>query len=90
MVPLLVGLVAYSQHRAHATSLAAIVPIAGVASLVFAAQGVVEYDSATLLAAGAMAGAPLGARLMARVGERSLEAAFGFFLVVVGAVMALG
>ena len=89
MVPLLVGLVAYSQHRAHATSLAAIVPIAAVAGAVFAAGGVVEWDTAALLAAGALAGAPLGARAMAAIGERSLEAAFGGFLIVVGAAMAL-
>lgn len=90
MVPLLVTAAAFSQHRAHATSLAAIVPIATVAALVFAAEGVVEYGTAALLAAGAIAGAPLGARAMAAVGERSLEAAFGVFLVCVGLAMVLG
>ncbi|MDQ3915299.1 MAG: TSUP family transporter [Actinomycetota bacterium] len=90
IVPLLVGVLAFSQHRAHATSLAAIVPIAAVAVVVFAADGAVEYDTAALLALGAVAGAPLGARAMAAVGERSLEAAFGVFLVAVGVAMAAG
>ncbi len=90
MVPLLVGLVAFSQHRAHATSLAAIVPIASVAVVVFAVEGAVEYDTAALLALGSVAGAPLGARAMAAVGERSLETAFGLFLIAVGIAMALG
>ena len=90
MVPLLVGALAFSQHRAHATSLAAIVPIATAAVVVFAADGDVEYGTAALLAAGALVGAPLGARAMAAVGERSLEAAFGLFLVVVGAAMVFG
>lgn len=90
MVPLLVAAAAFSQHRAHATSLAAIVPIASVAVLVFAAEGVVEYDTAALLAVGAVVGAPLGARVMAAVGERSLEAAFGLFLVAVGIAMVAG
>ena len=90
MVPLLAGALAYSQHRAHATSLAAIVPIAAVAAAVFATDGDVEYGTAALLAAGAIAGAPLGARAMAVLGERSLEAAFGIFLVVVGAAMVFG
>lgn len=89
MVPFLTGLVAFSQHRAHATSLAAMIPIAAVAGAVFAADGVVDYDTALLLAAGALAGAPIGAHVMARVGERSLETAFGVFLIVVGAAMAL-
>lgn len=87
MVPLLVGVAAFVQHRANATSLAAIVPISAVAAAVFAAEGVVEYDTAALLAGGAIAGAPLGAKLMSVVGERSLEAAFGIFLIVVGAAM---
>jgi uncharacterized membrane protein YfcA len=89
IVPLLVGVLAFSQHRAHATSLAAMVPIAVVAGAVFAADGSVEYDTALLLAAGALVGAPVGARAMAAIGERSLEAAFGIFLIVVGAAMAL-
>lgn len=87
MVPLLVAAGGFSQHRAHATSLAAIVPIASVAAAVFATEGVAELGTAALLAAGALVGAPLGARVMAAIGERSLEAAFGAFLIVVGVAM---
>ena len=90
MVPLLAALLAFTQHRAHATSLAAIVPIASVAALVFAIEGVVDYEVAALFALGSIAGAPLGARLMSKVGERSLEAAFGVFLACVGLAMVLG
>lgn len=90
MVPLLVAWAGFSQHRAHATSLAAIVPIAAVAGGVFALDDVAEYGTAALLALGALAGAPLGARAMAAIGERSLEAAFGAFLVAVGLAMVFG
>lgn len=90
MVPLLVALAGFSQHRAHATSLAAIVPIAAVAAGVFALDTGIEYGTAGLLAAGALVGAPLGARAMAAVGERSLEAGFGAFLVAVGITMVVG
>lgn len=90
MVPLLVAFAGFSQHRAHATSLAAIVPIAAVAAAVFALEGVAEWGTAALLAAGAFVGAPLGARVMAALGERSLEAAFGAFLVAVGLAMVFG
>ena len=90
MVPLLVAFAGFSQHRAHATSLGAIVPIAAVAGGVFALEDAVEYGTAALLAAGALVGAPLGARAMAAMRERSLEAAFGAFLVAVGAAMVLG
>ncbi len=89
MVPLLTGVLAYSQHRAHGTSLAAIVPIAAVAATVFALEGVVDLETALLLATGAVAGAPLGAWAMDRLGERSLEAAFGVLLIATGAAMVL-
>ncbi|MDQ3956953.1 MAG: sulfite exporter TauE/SafE family protein [Actinomycetota bacterium] len=89
IVPLLVGFLGLSQHRAHATSLAAIVPIAAVGAAVFGAGDAVDYELAGLLAAGALVGAPLGARLMAATRERLLGAAFGVLLVAVGAVMLL-
>jgi uncharacterized membrane protein YfcA len=90
MVPLLAGALGFTQHRAHATSLAAIVPIAAVAAAVFAADGVVDYETAALLAAGALVGAPLGARAMASLGEGSLETAFGVLLIATGVAMVLG
>lgn len=82
MVPLLVSR-GLSQHRAHATSLAAIVPIAVVGGAAFALDGEVDYSIALLLAAGSLVGAPLGARVMAGTREAPLKIAFGVFMVVV-------
>lgn len=85
MVPLLVGVVGLSQHSAHATSLAALVPIAAVGAVKFAAEGSVDYRIAALLALGALLGAPLGAALMARAKEGVLKTLFGILMVAVGA-----
>jgi uncharacterized membrane protein YfcA len=87
MVPLLVVLAGLSQHQAHATSLAAIAPIAAVGALRFAAGGTVDLAVAALLAAGSLVGAPLGARLMARTGESSLALAFGVLILAVAATL---
>jgi uncharacterized protein len=87
MVPLLVLLAGESQHEAHATSLAAILPIAVVGAATFAVAGEVDLRLAWLLAAGAVAGAPIGARLMARSDEDVLKVAFGALMVVSGAVL---
>lgn len=84
MVPLLVS-VGLTQHHAHATSLAAIVPIAAVAAATFALDGNVDYAIALLLAAGSLVGVPLGARVMARTKEAPLKIAFGVFMIVVAA-----
>jgi uncharacterized membrane protein YfcA len=83
MVPLLVLVSGLSQHEAHATSLAAIVPIAAVGALRFGAEGALDLPVAFLLAAGSLVGAPLGARLMARTGESALSLAFGLLVIAV-------
>ncbi len=82
LVPLLV-LIGLSQHEAHATSLAAIVPIAAVGGLTFALQDEIDYALGLLLAAGALAGAPLGARVMASLKEGPLKILFGVLIFVV-------
>jgi uncharacterized membrane protein YfcA len=87
MVPLLVLWCAFDQHSAHATSLAGIVPLAAVGATIFAVAGEVDLRLAVLLAAGGMAGAPIGARIMARTGERGLKVAFGVLTVTVGTLL---
>jgi len=84
MVPLLVALVHLSQHQAHATSLAAIVPIGLVGALTFALENEIDFTVAALLALGALAGAPVGARIMSRVKERPLKIMFGVLMTGVG------
>ena len=83
MVPLLTLLAGFTQHQAHATSLAAIVPIAALSAATFAAAGEVDYALAAALAFGAIIGAPLGAAVMARTGEGLLKTLFGVLLMIV-------
>lgn len=89
MVPLLVGVASFSQHHAHATSLAAIVPMAAGGAMAFGNAGQVDLPAAGLLAAGALFGAPGGARLMARTSEAKLKTALGLFMVAVGATLVI-
>lgn len=89
IVPLLVGLLSVSQHHAHATSLAAIVLIAAGGAVAFGSAGEVDLPIAGFLAVGALAGAPIGARLMARTSEARLKVAFGALMVVVGVSLVL-
>lgn len=89
MVPMLVGVVSLSQHHAHATSLAAIIPIAAGGALIFGSAGEIDLPVALLLAAGALVGAPIGAKVMARTSEAKLKVAFGIFMVIVGATLVI-
>ncbi|MEA2434898.1 MAG: uncharacterized protein QOG54_2355 [Actinomycetota bacterium] len=87
MVPLLVLWAGFDQHSAHATSLAGIVPLAAVGATVFATAGEIDLRLAGLLALGGIAGAPLGAKLMARSTERGLKVAFGALTIAIGALL---
>ena len=76
-----------SQHQAHGTSLAAIVPLGVVGGLVYyfgASAPQVDLRFAVLVAAGSVAGAYLGARLMRRIPERELRMLFAVLLVAIG------
>jgi uncharacterized membrane protein YfcA len=83
MVPLLGLSLGFAQRRAHATSLAAIVPIATVAVIPFAVAGHVDYGIAGCLAAGGLIGAPIGARTLGRSDEGLLKIMFGVLMIAV-------
>jgi uncharacterized membrane protein YfcA len=76
MVPGLVLLLGFEQHRAHATSLAAIVASAASAGFPFMLDGEVAWDTAGLLLIGSMVGAALGARHIMRISPVWLARAF--------------
>jgi uncharacterized protein len=90
MVPLLVLWAGYGQRDAHAVSLGAIIPISAAGVLAFGLAGEIRIWEALALGAGSIAGAQAGARLLARADERKLKLAFGFFLVIVAVIMAVG
>lgn len=90
IVPMLVLLAGFSQHHAHATSLAAVVPIAAAGAFFFGTEANVDLLIALPLAAGALIGAPLGARLMAGLEEATLKIFFSVLLIALGLVVTLG
>jgi uncharacterized membrane protein YfcA len=89
MVPALVLLVGMAQHRAHATSLAAIVPIAVVGASIFGRTDNVNLVAAGLLVAGSLLGVQAGTRLMDRLSSERLALVFGGFVLVVAVAMLL-
>ncbi len=90
MVPLMVGALAFDQHRAHATSLAAIVLIALSAVLGFGSAGEVELLLGLTIGLSGIIGATLGANVMHRLSASSLTVVFGGVMVLAGARMVLG
>lgn len=90
MVPLMVGLLKFDQHRAHATSLAAIVLIAVSGAFRFGVAGELEWAVGLALGVGGIVGSTVGAHLMHRLSATALKTVFGIILIVAGARMVLG
>lgn len=89
MVPMLVLVASFPQHEAHATSLAAGAALALAGGLTYIVYGEVDLRVAVLLAIGALAGAPLGARAMKGASESGLKIAFGCLMLVVAVTLGL-
>lgn len=83
IVPLLVLMLHFDQRRAAGTSLAAIVPTAGVGVISYAMSGSVAWLAALILAAGAVVGAQIGSRLLPRISQTALRWGFVAFLLIV-------
>lgn len=89
MVPAMVA-VGVGQHRAHATSLLAILVIALAGVARFAGSGEVDWAIGAAVAMGAVAGSTLGSKTMGRMSPQLLRGVFVFLLVGAGVRMAMG
>jgi uncharacterized protein len=89
IVPLLILALAYDERAATATSLAAIVFIAGFAAATQGLYGNVNVLDAILIGVPAIAGVLLGTWLQQRVATRSISLLFAGVLVVSAVELAL-
>lgn len=87
MIPLMVGLLKVGQHRAHGTSLAAMVFVGIMGSVPYVVRGSVDLLASVLIASTAMITAHAGARGANALSEKRLRQAFGIFLLLVAGLM---
>ncbi len=82
IVPLYVLWMNVDQKKAHATSLAAIMPIATFSALGYALQDKVDWSAWILVLAGSVVGANYGVRLLHRIPVRELKYIFAGLLML--------
>lgn len=87
MIPLMIEVLKLSQHKAHGTSLVALVFTGISGAITYAANGSVDITAAVLLALAAVLTAPLGARYCSALTERNLKKYFGAFLIFCSALL---
>lgn len=89
MIPLMVGVLKLTQHKAHGTSLVALVFTGIGGATTYALNGSINITAAILLALTAVLTAPLGARHANALTEGKLKKAFGAFLIFCSALLFL-
>ena len=89
MVPGLVMWLGFGPHRAHATSVAAIVAAAAAGLAPFAVTGDVDWGAAPVLFAGGALGAVAGARMLGRASAVWLTRGFVALLLITAVRLAL-
>jgi hypothetical protein len=82
MIPLMTEVLKLTQHKAHGTSLVALVFTGIGGATTYAFHGAMDITAAVLLASVAVFTAPLGARYSHALSERKLKKYFGIFLIV--------
>lgn len=82
MVPLFVLWMHLDQKKSHATSLAAIIPIASFSALGYAIQDKVDWSAWILVLAGSVFGANYGVRLLHRIPVKELKLIFAGLLLL--------
>jgi uncharacterized membrane protein YfcA len=87
MIPLMVGLLKVDQHRAHGTSLVALVFTGLSGAIAYGVKGSVDITAAVLVAATAIATARAGAHFAHALPGWKLKRAFGGFLVFAALLM---
>jgi uncharacterized membrane protein YfcA len=84
IVPLLVYLLKLDQKRAHATSLAAVVPIALVGAWGYGTHGNVNLSAVIYVLLGSIVGATYGAKILHRISLPAIQILFAFMLMLSG------
>lgn len=87
MIPLMVGLLKMDQHKAHGTSLVALVFTGLSGAVTYALNGSVDLIAAALLASTAIFTARAGARFANALPEWKLKRSFGGFLILVSLLL---
>lgn len=93
IVPILVGIFSFTQHRAQAVSQGVVLPTAIVSAFFYFQNGLIGRESASIaifMAAFSMTCAFFGVKMMKKLPASTLKKCFGLLMVVAGIKMMWG
>ena len=89
IIPALTGLVRFTQHQAHGTSLVAVVATSATAAATYMSEGAVDVPAAAAMAAAGMLTAGIGAKFSSKLSAPVLSATMGAFMLCVAPTVPL-
>jgi uncharacterized membrane protein YfcA len=87
LVPVLVSCRRLEQHKAHATTLCVILPIAVISAFIYMKNGFMDWPLICKITFSGILGGVTGARLLPKISAGWLRAALGFFMLISGGKM---
>lgn len=84
LIPSMVVALGLSQHQAHGTSLAVILPTTIASCIVYGLNNDLDFKIAVEVVSGGLFGGYLGARLMNKIPADKLRKFFGVFMFLAG------
>ncbi|WP_053957602.1 sulfite exporter TauE/SafE family protein [Inediibacterium massiliense] len=70
------------QHKAHATSISVILPLAIVSAYIYLRNGMIAWDITKKVILGGIIGGYIGAKLLSKIPEKYLRKIFALFMIV--------
>lgn len=89
IIPAMVMLMGITQHQAHGTSLAIILPTTIVSSIVYGLHHSLDFKVSLQVISGGIIGGYIGAKVMNKIPARQLRRFFGLFMLLAGLRMIL-
>ena len=87
MIPLMVGILKVGQHKAHGTSLVALVFTGISGAITYAMKGSIDLTASFLIAVTAIFTARAGAHYAHNLAEGKLKRSFGAFVIVISLLL---
>ena len=81
LVPAMERLLRLKPQKAHATSVAVILPLTVISALIYSKLGEVNWLPLIFVSIGGVAGGFLGAKLLTRIPDKWLHRIFGLFMI---------
>lgn len=82
LVPSMVFILGIEEHKAHATAIMVILPLAVLSTLIYYKNSYVDWNTTFKIVLGGIAGSFIGARLLNKIPDSVLRKIFGIFMII--------